>query len=210
MHRIQEKLLNIAREESIERYSLSELAEKVGAKSPQIIKYHLDKLKAKGFMLSYGMAENTNRNFELVAIPIVGSANCGPADIFADERVQGHLKVSSKLLRTNNRTDLFALRAKGMSMNRARVQGEPINDGDFVVVDSKSFQPVEGDYVVAVVDGMANIKKFYPDPLNNQVALISESSEDFGPIFLHEEDQSDAVIVGRVVQVLTGPSRNTI
>lgn len=208
MHKVQEKLLAIAKTDNIQRYSLSELAEKVGAKSPQIVKYHLDILKAKGFMLSGGVKENIGSAFELVSIPIVGSANCGPADIFADERVEGHLKISSKLLQTNNRTALFALRAKGMSMNRAKVRGEPINDGDYVVVDSKSFQPSQGDYVVAVVDGMANIKKFYPDPLNSQVALISESTEDFAPIFLHEEDQADAVIAGRVVQVISGPLRS--
>lgn len=207
MHKIQEKILNLAKQRDIEQMSLSEVASAVGANSAQLVKYHLDKLKRSGHRFDQtGLSIVQLPDFELISIPIVGSANCGPADIFADERVQGHLKTSSRLLETRRREGLYALRAQGMSMNRARIHGEPINDGDYVIVDSQSVQPAHGDYVVAVVDGLANIKRYYFDPANSRVVFISESTEDYAPIFLHESDQYNAVIAGKVVQVMSRPT----
>jgi repressor LexA len=207
MHKIQREILNLAQHQNISTLSLSEIAAKVGAKSPQIVKYHERQLEKLGFNLFNQATANANPDqFELISIPIVGSANCGPADIFADERVEGHLRISSRLLQTSRHNDLYALRAQGTSMNRASVHGNPINDGDFVIIDSTSTQPEPGDYVVAVVGGLANIKRYYSDPLNDQVAFISESTDDFSPIFLHEADQYDAVVAGKVIQVVSKPA----
>ena len=208
MNKIQQKILKLREKKDLATLSLSEIALLVGAKSPQIIKYHMDKLRSLGYRLDYEVSNPfSEEDFELVSIPIVGSANCGPATIFADDKVEGHLKLSSKLLNTRGRNNLFAIRAKGTSMNRAKVHGEPINDGDFVIVTTKFDQPMQGDYIVAVVDGLANIKKYFIDPINNQVALISESSDDFLPIFLHESDNYNAIIAGKVIQVVVSPSR---
>ncbi len=205
MNKIQQAIIILSRERDVTKLSLSEIASLTGAKSPQVVKYNKDRLEKLGYNFN---SKNliSKSGFKLVSIPIVGAANCGPADIFADERVEGHLKVSSRLLQTTRYDDLFALRAQGTSMNRAGVHGQPINDGDFVIVDSASTQPEPGDYVVAVVEGLANIKRYYFDPLNNQVVFISESTDDYyTPIFLHEADQPDAVVAGKVIQVLSTP-----
>ena len=206
MHKIQEKILRVAQTKDISNLSLTELAVLTGTNSAQAVKYHLDQLKEAGFMLD-GRSTTipVGDDLQLVSIPIVGMANAGPASIFADERVEGHLKISTRLLKTAKRDNLYALKVNGTSMNQAKVHGEPINDGDFVIVDSEQDQPVPGDYVVAVVDNLANIKQYHFDPLNSQVALVSESTDDFAPIFLHSEDQPDAVIAGKVVQVLPSP-----
>jgi hypothetical protein len=42
-----------------------------------------------------GLLEKTNHLF---SIPIIGTANCGPATIFAEQNFQGFLKVSNKLV----------------------------------------------------------------------------------------------------------------
>lgn len=207
MHKIQKKIIDLSQKEDIFKLSLGEIAGRINVKSPQIVKYHKDRLRELG----YNVDDPSSRilkvhDFELLSIPIVGAANCGPATIFADERVEGHLKLSSRLLNTRRRSNLFAIRAQGTSMNKAKVHGEPINDGDYVIVDSQSNQPAPGDYIVTVVDGLANIKKYHFDPINNQVALISESTEDFTPIFLHETDQYDAVVAGKVIQVIQSPA----
>lgn len=207
MHKIQQKIVDLSQSRDISKLSLSEIAALIGVKSPQIVKYHKDRLRDLGYNLDGEThASSSLSGFELISIPIVGMADCGPATIFADERIEGYLKLSSRLLDTRKRDGLFALRARGRSMNRARVHGEPINDGDYVIVDSTSQQPNPGDYVVAVVDGLANIKRYYFDPMNNQVALISESTDDYTPIFLHETDQYDAVIAGKVIQVVNTPT----
>ena len=51
---------------------------------------------------------------------------------------------------------------------------------------------------------MANIKKFHFDRENSRIVLVSESSKDFPPIFIHEDD--DFNISGKVVQVIKKPS----
>ena len=208
MHRIQREIVKLSKKNDLNKLSLSEIATLIGVNSPQAVKYHKNKLR----YLGYNFNDDTNITpsesvFELISIPIVGAANCGPATIFADSRIEGHVRLSPRLLNTRRRNDLYAVRAEGNSMDKAKVNGEAIRDGDYVIVDSQSFQPQSGDYIVAVVGGMANIKKYHFDPINNQVALISESTGDSTPIFLHEDDQYDAVISGKVIQVVRMPSK---
>lgn len=134
------------------------------------------------------------------SIPIVGAANCGPATVFADERIEGYLKVSTKLLPKKN-SSLFALVADGPSMNRAVIHdGDTIEDGDFVVVDSEYKSPKNGDVVVAVIDGMATIKRYKEDRKNDRIILEAESTENYLPIFLHESD--DFSVSGKVIGVI--------
>jgi len=79
-----------------------------------------------------------------------------------------------------------------------------IEDGDYLIVESSSKKPKNGDIVVSVFDGLANIKKFHFDQENNRVVLISESTKDFPPIFIHEDD--DFNITGYVTQVVKKPN----
>ena len=51
--------------------------------------------------------------------------------------------------------------------------------------------------------GMANIKKFFLDRENRQVVLMSESTKDFPPIYIHEDDEF--MVNGKVVQVIKKP-----
>lgn len=90
-------------------------------------------------------------------------------------------------------------------MNKANVSGMPVNDGDYAIVDSSKRGPSDGDYVIAVVDGLANLKRFLFDKGNNQVVLLSESSEDYLPIFVHPEDNNEGLISGTVIQVIRRP-----
>jgi len=91
----------------------------------------------------------------------------------------------------------------GPSMNMAKTPGGSIENGDYVIIDSVDRVPNNGDYVVSVIDGCANIKKFLEE--ENRVVLISESStpEKFPPIFIYEGDEF--LINGKVVQVVKKP-----
>jgi SOS-response transcriptional repressor LexA len=88
-------------------------------------------------------------------------------------------------------------------MNRAEIGGKRIEDGDYVIVDVSDKHVRNGDIVLSIIDGLANIKKFYLDKKNNQVILMSQSTKDFPPIYIHEND--DFMINGKVVQVIKKP-----
>lgn len=93
-------------------------------------------------------------------------------------------------------------------MNRAKVNGaKTIDDGDYVLVDGKNRNPDNGAYVLAVTGEVANIKKFNTND-DGQSALISESTEDYPPIFIHPDDQPDFFICGRVLDIFKKPQAN--
>ena len=60
---------------------------------------------------------------ELLSIPIVGTANCGPATLFAEQNFEGILRVSGRLIGRSRPDGLYAVRADGASMNRAQIGG---------------------------------------------------------------------------------------
>jgi len=90
-------------------------------------------------------------------------------------------------------------------MNQANVKGKSIEEGDFVIVEKNQGTPANGDYVVSTIDGLANIKKFIFDEPNKQIILVSESSLDLPPIYIHQDDYSAYLVCGKVVEVIKKP-----
>lgn len=211
--------------------SLQEICKHLGVSSPATVHQHLSALASKGFLereknqkrslklrapwerspvkgeASTGRSDSTGVEspyantvgLDSISLPIVGSANCGPADIFAEQNIEGYLKVSKSLL--NRRDGLFVIRASGDSMNNADFFGKTIENGDFVIIDSMAQDAKHGDYVLSIIDGCANLKRFIVDR-NGSKMLISESKskKDYKPIFLHEED--DFMINGKIISVI--------
>lgn len=221
MHPIQEKLLALSRSENLAKMSLREMALSIGMpkESPQKIKHHMLQLEKKGFLTidrirgtmersspnpswAKGLLETTSRIF---SIPILGTANCGPATIFAEENFQGFLRVSSKLVGRTKPTGLYAVKADGFSMNRAEIKGKKIEDGDFVIVDSKSKDVYSKDIVLAIVENKATVKRFFNDKENEQIVLMADSSFNYDPIHLHPSD--DFSISGKVIGVIKKPTK---
>jgi len=193
MHTIQEKLLKIIDEKNIGDLTLRQIGELIEEKLPQKVKHHLSQLERKGFILIDRKNKNINRISNkaqaggiFISIPIVGAANCGPATIYADQNIEGYLKISKRL--APNKKSVFAIRAEGNSLNKADVHGKNVESGDFVIVDSENISPKDGDYIVSIIDGMANIKKYRLDKSNHRIALLSESTQQYSPIFIHEND----------------------
>lgn len=195
IHPIQQKLLKVASNINLQKMSLREVALLVEESHPQKIRHHLDQLEKKGFLeINKKTGEVVLINPEInkvqkdvIDVPIYGCADCGVANVFAEENLEGYLKVSKTLI--GKVKNVFAVRAHGVSMNRAKVNGKfSIEDGDFVLVDPGNKVPQNGDYVLSVINGCANIKKFFWDKKSGQIALSSESSENFSPIFIHQDD----------------------
>lgn len=216
MHPIQERLLELAKRRNLAKMTLREMAQAIGLPqvSPQKVKHHLLQLQKKGFLTidrhkglmerakntpgwAKGLLRTTSRLF---SIPIVGTANCGPATIFAEQNFQGFLRASSRLVGRSKPSGLFAIKTDGFSMNRAEINGRKIEDGDYVIVDSENKAPRTGDVVLAIIDDKATIKRFIDDRSNGQIVLRADSSRDYEPVYLHPKDSFS--INGKVVCVI--------
>ena len=100
----------------------------------------------------------------------------------------------------HNKKGLYALIADGDSMNKAEIEGKTIESGDFVLVDHECRNPQNNDIVVAVINGMATIKRFRKDERNQRVVLEADSTNTYLPIYIHEDD--DFQISGKVVGII--------
>jgi len=127
----------------------------------------------------------------IFSIPMYGLASCGEALAYADGNVDGYLQISQSLFRRENPAMLFAVKALGDSMNK-----EEIGDGDYVVFEKK-----DGDYdfenkiVVAVINGMATIKR-YKKLKHGIIGLFPNSTNKIHqPIYL---DESDSILIAGV------------
>ena len=182
--------------------------------SPQKIKHHLLQLQKKGFLTidrAKGVMERASstpawakgllkKSASLFSIPILGTANCGPATIFAEQNFQGFLRVSSKLVGRSRPDGLYAVRASGSSMNRVEVGGKNIEDGDYVIINKDDLNVKTNEVVLVIIDDKGTIKRFVDDRIHGQVVLRSDSSFDYEPIYLHPDD--DFSISGKVVGVI--------
>lgn len=131
-------------------------------------------------------------------VPVFGMASAGAATMFADQYIEGFLKVSKRIVRDSR--NVFAVQVSGTSMNKARVNGKTIQSGDFILVDSTWKHYNNGDRVLVVINGMATVKTYRTVDGKNIVLLPESSDKKHKPIFLTEED--DFVINGKVIDVL--------
>lgn len=216
MHPIQEKLLELSKKENLAKLSLRDMGKAIGMslESPQKIKHHLLQLQKKGFLSidrAKGVMEKAastpgwakglfKKTSQLFSIPIIGKANCGPAEIFAEQNFQGFLKVSGKLIHKTKPNGLYAIKADGFSMNRAVIGDKNLEDGDYAIIDSEDTDAKTNDVVLAIIDNKASIKRFIDDRKNGQVVLKADSLFDYEPIYLHPDDEF--FINGKVVGVI--------
>lgn len=208
MHVIQEKIIQLVGEKNLGQMTLREIGSLVGEKFPQKIKHHLSQLERKGLIRinkNEGRIERATvgaiKHTKFVSVPILGSANCGPATIFADTNIEGYLKISGTIL--GRKKNVFAIKASGFSMNKAVIAGKTIEDGDYLIIDTTNTVPQNGEIVLSIIDDTANIKRYVWDNENKQIVLVSDSTKDFPPIYIHPDD--NFLINGKVIQVIKKP-----
>jgi repressor LexA len=210
MNNIQKHLLDlIVSTPNFGLLSLRKMSELLGSPGkPQIPKYHLQQLEKAGLIqmnLEQGVLKVVKKGFNhatkspLFSVPVLGAANCGPATVFADQKVEQYLKISTSLL-PRNKHRLFAIVADGDSMNKANLQGKNIESGDYVLVDSEAKNYKNGDIVLAIIDGLGTIKEYNKDTKNNRIVLKALSTYDYLPIYLGESDEF--IINGKIVDVI--------
>lgn len=211
MNENMQKILNFCKKNDIKEIGIRETARRLGIANPQTVVYYLNKIEKQGW-LYYDPKTKTKKPAKKKAfsvdnffnIPVLGSANCGPALELAQEGIQGFVKISQKSVGISKPDNLIAIKAVGDSLNKADIKGDNVEGGDYVIVDCSKKIPDNGDYVLSIIDGSANFKRFYQDKNKNEIRLVSESTSEIPPIVLHEEDinTSNYLINGVVVRVI--------
>lgn len=208
MHSVQLKILELSRRKNISSMGFREIGREINILHPQIIKYHINQLKNAGLLpqeknvldkLKQSLKEQVTK---ILRIPILGAANCGIATLIAEESNQGFLEISQKLITSSRPEDLFVLKASGNSLNRANIGGLSVENDDYLIVDTSYRNPIDDDYVVSIIDGCANVKKVKKE--KDRIALLSESSGNIPPIYIHPDDSY--LINGKVIQVVKKPT----
>jgi SOS-response transcriptional repressor LexA len=139
---------------------------------------------------NYGNAQN------IFSIPLYGLASCGEALAYADDSTDDFLQLSKSLFHKAEPKKMFAVKALGDSMNK-----DNISDGDYVIFEKTDADgDFEGKIVVAVINGMATIKR-YKSVGDGVIGLFPHSTNDtHHPIYLSETDV--AFIAGIFKKVL--------
>ncbi|NCU31169.1 hypothetical protein EOM57_05195 [Candidatus Saccharibacteria bacterium] len=207
MHQVQQKLLDIAKLGNIENLRRVDLVEMVNCEYPSQITHHLNQLVKRGDLVRKDgrLVPALKTNAGLLLIPVMGEADCGEATKYADGRLVDNLAVSPSMLQPKLSDKLYALVARGDSMNRAEVGGKTIEDGDYIIIEKHdNYTPKDGDIIVSIIAGLANVKRLRRDNARQRILLLSEShrQSDFAPIIISEND--DFAVEGRVVDVIKG------
>lgn len=169
---------------------------------------YLKSLEQKGFIKrnseNRGISLRDQARRKFINIPILGSANAGTPAFFAEQNIEGFLKISRKLFTRRITEGIFAIEVSGDSMDLAEIRGKRIEDRDFVLIDSEFKDFRNGDKVLATIDGLVTIKNFMRID-ENTIGLFPQSSNSLHkPIYLTNED--NFIINGKVIDVLKTPS----
>jgi len=127
----------------------------------------------------------------LLEIPLLGRVAAG-APILAEENLDSTVRVDPSLLGRGSKEGIFALRIKGDSMI-----GDGIFDGDLIFV-RKQQTARKGEIVVAMIEGEATVKRYYPE--GNRIRL-QPSNPSLSPIYIRRSEARAAEILGVAVGV---------
>ncbi len=168
--------------------TVREIGEEFKIRSPNGVMCHLRALEKKGLIRRQ---PHKSRAIEIVGgtrrnkgLPLAGRVAAG-ATMLAEE--QQEWIDFGQLFRG---PETFVLEVTGDSMIDAHIQ-----DGDYVVV-RRSKTAERGDIVVAMVEGEATLKYWYPEPRRKRIRLQPANSN-MDPIYVR-----DATVIGVVEGVV--------
>ncbi len=142
--------------------TIDELRRRLGVGSTRTVLRYLRWLEEEGDIERWSGARGLRplrsdmSTVQTRAVPVVGQAPAGPL-LVAEQNIDGWVQMPKKVARPGS--EYFLLRVRGNSMNKAKVAGEKIEDGDLVLVRQQTTAN-DGAIVVALIDGEATIKRF--------------------------------------------------
>jgi repressor LexA len=136
-----------------------------------------------------GGVEVVSTNDDMAEIPILGKVAAGQP-ILAVEQATDTVKVDRVLL--GGHREVFGLRIVGESMIE-----DGIFDGDYVFV-KKTPSAKTGEIVVAMIEGEATVKRYYPE---GDRIRFQPANQNMEPIIVRRADFKSVDIIGVVVGV---------
>ena len=197
--------------------TIREIGNAMGIKSTNGVADHLKALKRKGYLVQEGMKSRTLtlsrpsqaakpsargrgrgvdgvvtpliRHTGSIEVPLLGRVAAGEP-ILAEAQAEGSVVVDRVLL--GGAQEVFALKVVGDSMIN-----DGIFDGDFIFVKKRSAAQ-EGDIVVAMIEGEATVKRYFPE---GDRIRFQPANDGMRPIYVHRRDFKDVQILGLVCGV---------
>jgi repressor LexA len=173
--------------------TMREIGEHMGISSTNGVNDHLKALERKGHLVRDDMKSRALRpvsgSGQVIEVPLVGRVAAGEP-VLAVENIEDTVRVDRFFIGPSR--EVFALRVTGDSMIE-----DGIFDGDYIFV-RKQIAAERGDIVVAIIEGEATVKRFYPegDRIRFQPANASMK-----PIVVHRSQFRSVDIIGVVVGV---------
>ena len=172
--------------------SVREICEAVGLKSTSTVHGHLKRLEKQGLLKRDSMKpramalmdQETEPERELMRmVPLLGPVAAG-TPILAEENISDMLPIPAFMLRDGAH---FALLVRGDSMIQAGIL-----NGDYLVVKQQN-HALNGEIVVAMVNGDATVKRFYKEKGHFRLQPENDAMQ---PIIV-----KDVEVQGKVVTV---------
>lgn len=171
--------------------TLREISSQIGTSGTVSAIHHLEALEKKGYLRretgsSRGIILTCERQPETVSVPIVGVVRARLPSL-AYEEVVGYYHVDRMQLKGGT----FFLRVQGDSM-----VNDAIIEGDLALIRPQS-TAVNGDIVVAMLDGEATLKRFYRE---KDHIRLQPRNPNLAPIIILAGQE--VVIIGKVVKIV--------
>ena len=147
--------------------------------TPGTVSKYLTYMRDRGIVNYDGYTVHTDitlkHNKSQCTAAVLGSVSCGPLQ-YENESIEEFIALPEIIF---GKGEFYILRANGDSMKDAG-----IDDGDWIVVKKQDFAN-EGDIVVALVDGMNNLKYFFKDNKKN-CAILRSANKNYKDIYVNE------------------------
>ena len=177
--------------------TIGEIAEHMRVSSLRTVTQYLESLERKNLIRRIAHASRGIRiltatvRSETVTLPVLSAAGCDNMEIFAERSFDEFVTIDSEFLGGSDPQNVFAFRAVGESMRDAGIA-----TGDLVLAE-KTIEVKNKDNVVAIVDGMALIKRINFSP---NAVILSPMSQDlkYRPIIMKKDFQ----VFGKVIEVI--------
>jgi SOS regulatory protein LexA len=176
----QQEVLNAIKELiqiNLESPTLEEIRKYMGYKNTSSVQRHIDPLIRKGYLENKGNVARglsvINRLDTYIKIPLVGNVACG-MPIFAEENIEAYIPYPKSKTHYPVK-DLFFLRARGDSMNLAKVNNKNIENGDYVLIHKQNLNE-EGKPIVVLIGDEATIKYLKKDTTKSAYVLYPSST----------------------------------
>ena len=191
--------------------TLREIGEHFGIQSTNGVNDHLKALEKKGFLAREGLKSRAMRptgptasgtgkivppsslgirlGEEMVEVPIIGRVAAGQP-LLAVENIEDTVVVDRFFIGSSR--EVFALRVVGESMVE-----DGIFDGDYVFV-KKTPSASRGEIVVAMIEGEATVKRYFPE---GDVIRFQPANAAMEPIYVRRADFRSVDIIGVVIGV---------